>query len=89
MEKDLDLQERRPVGRPRSGDRYAQLNLRLPIEVIENLKAIALSEGFITQIGKRKGEPNVSGWLADKFQRRAFLSWIVVHPPTRNQGEDK
>ena len=66
--KDLDLQERRPVGRPRSGDRYAQLNLRLPVEVIENLKAIALSEGFITQVGKRKGEPNVSGWLAEKFQ---------------------
>ncbi|MCA6507420.1 MAG: hypothetical protein IM586_13480 [Pseudanabaena sp. M172S2SP2A07QC] len=68
--KDLDLQERRPVGRPRSGDRYAQLNLRLPVEVIEHLKAIALSEGFITQIGKRKGEPNVSGWLAEKFQDR-------------------
>jgi hypothetical protein len=44
------------------------LNLRLPVEVIENLKAIALSEGFITQVGKRKGEPNVSGWLADKYQ---------------------
>jgi hypothetical protein len=40
----------------------------LPVEVIENLKAIAASEGFITQIGKHKGKPNISGWLADKYQ---------------------
>jgi hypothetical protein len=60
--------ERRLVGRPRSSDRHAQLNLRLPVEVIENLKAIAASEGFITEIGKHKGEPNISGWLTDKFK---------------------
>lgn len=60
--------KRRPVGRPRSSDRYAQLNLRLPVDVIERLKAIALSEGFITQIGKHKGEPNISKWLSDKYK---------------------
>jgi hypothetical protein len=32
------------------------------------MKAIALSEGFITQIGKNKGKPNISGWLTDKFK---------------------
>lgn len=66
--KSLSLQERRPVGRPRSSDRYAQLNLRLPVAIIEKMRAIALSEGFITQIGKHKGESNISGWLADKYK---------------------
>lgn len=65
----LDLQERRPVGRPRGDNLYSQLNLRLPVAVIKKLKAIALSEGFVTQIGKHKGEPNISGWLADKYNK--------------------
>jgi hypothetical protein len=48
--KSLSLQGGVPVGRPRSSDRYAQLNLRLPVAIIEKMRAIALSEGFITQI---------------------------------------
>lgn len=53
---------KRKVGRPRSSDRQ-KLNLLLPISVIENMKAIALREGFITRIGKHKGEPSISAWL--------------------------
>jgi hypothetical protein len=38
------------------------------VAIIEKMRAIALSEGFITQIGKHKGESNISGWLADKYK---------------------
>ena len=58
---------KRKVGRPRSSDRQ-KLNLLLPTSVIENMKAIALSKGFITQIGRHKGEPNISGWLINEFK---------------------
>lgn len=58
---------KRKVGRPRSSDRQ-KLNLLLPTSVIENMKAIALSEGFVTRIGKYKGKPNISEWLISKYQ---------------------
>ena len=84
---DIAIEGGTPVGRPRNSDRHAQLNLRLPVEVIENLKVIALSEGWITEIGKHKGEPNISGWLADKYKhhwlrngkRNGLQQWICKH----------
>jgi len=63
-----DLQKRRPVGRPPLDRHYIKLNLRLPVEIVEKLKVIALAEGFVTTIGKHKGEPNISGWLSSKYK---------------------
>ena len=44
------------------------LNLSLKPEVIENMKAIALSQGFITKQGKAKGEPSISAWLNEIYK---------------------
>ena len=53
---------KRKVGRPRTSDRQ-KLNLLLPISVIENMRAIAKSEGFVIKQGDRMGEPSISAWL--------------------------
>lgn len=54
---------KRGRGRPKGSSDYAQLNLRLRKSTIERLKKTALADGYITEIGIHKGEPNISKWL--------------------------
>ena len=54
-------------GRPKGNSDRAQLNLRLPKGTIERLKQAAIAEGFITEIGIHKGEPNICQFLENKF----------------------
>ena len=49
------------AGRPRTN--WQKFNLKLLPEVVQNMKAIAESEGFVIQQGSRIGEPSVSAWL--------------------------
>lgn len=51
----------RKAGRPRTN--WQKLNLKLLPEVIKNMKAIAMSKGFVIQQGDRIGEPSISAWL--------------------------
>jgi hypothetical protein len=57
-------------GRPKTFSDRAQLNLRLSQSTIENLKAAAIAEGYITEIGIHKGEPNICQFLENKFSNR-------------------
>jgi hypothetical protein len=57
----------RKKGRPKGNSDRAQLNLRLPKATIERLKQAAIAEGFITEIGIHKGEPNICKLLENKF----------------------
>jgi hypothetical protein len=52
---------KRKAGRPHTN--WRKLNLKLLPEVIANMKAIAMSEGFIVKQGDRMGEPSISAWL--------------------------
>jgi hypothetical protein len=52
---------KRKVGRPRTN--WQRLNLKLLPEVIKNMRAIALSEGFVINKGDRMSEPSISAWL--------------------------
>ena len=54
-------------GRPKGEGDRAQLNLRLSQSTIKRLKQAAIAEGFITEIGIHKGEPNVCQFLENKF----------------------
>lgn len=57
---------KRKVGRPRTN--WQRLNLKLLPEVIKNMQAIALAEGFITKQGDRIGEPSISAWLNSTYK---------------------
>ena len=61
---------KRNVGRPRTS--WQRLNLKLLPEVIENMKAIALSEGFVIKQGDRIGEPSISAWLNSIYSQQFF-----------------
>ena len=50
-------------GRPKGSRSMAQLNLRLSVEAINRLKAIAAENGFISTVGKNKDNPSISAWL--------------------------
>jgi hypothetical protein len=52
---------KRKAGRPRTD--WQRLNLKLLPEVIKNMRAIAMSEGFVIKQGDRMGEPSISAWL--------------------------
>lgn len=52
---------KRKAGRPRTD--WQRLNLKLSPEVIRNMRAIAMSEGFVIKQGDRMGEPSISAWL--------------------------
>ena len=54
-------------GRPKGGNSHSQLNLRLKKTTIEKLREAALLDGYITEIGIHKGEPNISKWIDEKF----------------------
>jgi hypothetical protein len=41
----------------------------LPEATIERLKQAAIAEGFITEIGIHKGEPNICQFLENKFSK--------------------
>ena len=56
---------KRKAGRPRTN--WQKLNLKLLPEVIANMRAIALSEGFVIKQGDRMGEPSISAWLNNKY----------------------
>ena len=54
------------VGRPRTS--WKHLKLKLLPEVIENMRAIALSEGFVIKQGDRIGEPSIAAWLNSTYK---------------------
>ena len=68
---------KRKVGRPRTSDRQ-KLNLLLPISVIENMRAIALSEGFVIKQGDRIGEiQNLEGKMAAVYFGATENLWCI------------
>lgn len=57
----------RKAGRPRTN--WKHLKLKLLPEVIENMRAIAKSEGFIIKQGDRMGEPSINAWLNTIYKK--------------------
>jgi hypothetical protein len=70
MFKTLDLQERRPVGRPRSSDRI-RIQFLLTEKHKEILKAIAIQKELRTTQGSYKDQPNLNAaliWLIENYK---------------------
>jgi hypothetical protein len=68
----LALQERRPVGRPRSSDRYIRKELLLTLQELAALEAIAVKNNLVVMQGKYKGQPNINAaviWLINNFKK--------------------
>jgi group I intron endonuclease len=67
----------RSIGRPRSSDRQ-RLNLKLLPEVIKNMQAIAMSEGFVIKQGDRTGTiQNLEGKMATVYFGATENIWCI------------
>ena len=67
----LDLQERRPVGRPRSSDRRIRKELLLNPQEFADLEAIAKKNNLVVTKGKYKDQPNINAaviWLIKNLE---------------------
>lgn len=71
----LTLQDRRPVGRPRSSDRHIRKELLLTPQEFTDLKAIAIKLNLVVKQGKYKGQPNINAavvWLIENWENKYF-----------------